>query len=120
MEELKSVYYDGLMKDVEESKKFFESYMEFARKIKYVVQRELEDAEVYVFGSVVHGNNRVDSDIDILVVSDDAPKTVRGKAELMSKIWEEVGHFTPFEIHIVSSYEFNNWYKNFVSKLEKV
>ena len=46
---------DFVIENWRENRKYFENYMDYARVIKRVVRRKLDDAEVFVFGSVVEG-----------------------------------------------------------------
>jgi predicted nucleotidyltransferase len=91
-------------------------YKRVAREVKEIVQEHFGKADVYVFGSVVSGESTASSDIDILVVADNVSREEAYK--LKTKIHGAVG--APVELHIVSSSEFENWYKRFIDKLEKV
>ncbi|MDH5815187.1 MAG: nucleotidyltransferase domain-containing protein [Candidatus Nezhaarchaeales archaeon] len=82
--------------------------------LKVVVEtvKELdENAEVYLFGSVVEGTYTLSSDIDILVVTDQPPE------EVLVKLWER-GIKDPFEVHVIRR-EMLELYK-WRSKLVKV
>lgn len=56
------------------------------------------------------------SDIDLLIVSKNAPKTMKERSKLAVKLLSSIGIFSPFELHIVNEKEFE-WYKKFVKKL---
>ena len=102
-------------KVVNDEKKYFENYIDYAKKIKEIAEREVGGVKVMVFGSVVEGRATPKSDIDILIVSDRIPKDIRSR--IRTKILKEIGLFSPFEIHIVNRKEFG-WYKNFIKKYE--
>lgn len=104
----------------EERKRYFDDWKRYTLKIKEVAMRELGEAEVYVFGSLVEGEvHPALSDIDILIVSSNAALSNDGRAKIIAKIRRELGALNPFEIHLASPKEFE-WYRNFVSKLVRV
>ncbi|MEN2975315.1 MAG: nucleotidyltransferase domain-containing protein [Candidatus Caldarchaeales archaeon] len=92
------------------------NYKRVAREVKEIIQKFLGEVDVYVFGSVVEGEVTASSDIDILVIADNANLEVIYK--LKTTINSSID--APVELHIVSSNDFENWYKRFISKLEKV
>jgi predicted nucleotidyltransferase len=104
-------------KIVERERKYFENVMDYMEVVKRVVKRELgDDAEVFLFGSIVRGDFIIGkSDIDVLVVSEDVPKTVSGQTEIRVKALREIGDVTaPFEIHFADKSTFDGWYKKFI------
>ena len=110
---------DVIKEVVEEEKKYFENYKEYARKIKEIAIRELKDAKVLVFGSVIEGKHTPSSDIDILIVSKNLPKSSENRGKIRAKILKEIGVTTPFEIHFADLNGFE-WYKKFIKKFEEV
>ncbi len=110
---------DFVIENWRENRKYFENYMDYARVIKRVVRRELDDAEVFVFGSVVEGKHTPASDIDILVVSEKMPARQSERARLRAMVFREIDFFAPFEIHLVNPEEFE-WYRRFVKKMVRV
>jgi len=103
----------------EEEKKYFENYIYYAKKIKEISESILGEVKVYVFGSVVDGEYTPSSDIDILIVSKNAPSRQYEKAKIVGEILRKIDIFAPFEIHIVTPREFK-WYKKFIRKVIKV
>jgi predicted nucleotidyltransferase len=104
-------------KIVERERKYFESVMDYVEIIKKVVKTELgNSAEVFLFGSIVRGDFIIGkSDIDVLIVSENAPKTVSGQTEIRVKALKEIGDIAaPFEIHFANKDTFNDWYKKFI------
>lgn len=92
------------------------SYRSIAKKVKEIIQKRLGKVEMYVFGSTVEGEPTASSDIDILIIVDNVKRDeiYRIKAEVYELIK------APLELHIVSKMEFENWYKRFINKLEKI
>lgn len=72
--------------------------------------------EAYVFGSVVEGEPTASSDIDILIIANNASR------EEIYKFKAEAYCSTdaPIELHIISTREFEEWYKRFVDRLERI
>lgn len=99
-----------------EKLKQLKSYRDIAKKVKKIVQERLEKADVYVFGSLIEGEPTASSDIDMLVVADNISRDEIYK--LKTEIYKSIE--APLELHIVSTREFENWYKRFINKLEKI
>lgn len=100
---------------VKEEEKYFKNYLKYASIAKKVVERELGDAKVFVFGSVVKGKATPASDVDLLILSKRMPERMSERSKIKAKIWKEIGIFSPFEIHLVDEKEFE-WYKKFIDK----
>ncbi|MEM0027795.1 MAG: nucleotidyltransferase domain-containing protein [Ignisphaera sp.] len=79
----------------------------WASRIARVVKEVIPDAEVYVIGSVARGDNVGGSDVDILIVSEYAPKKPIEIAKLKAFIEEilNLPYYHPFEIHILGPEE---------------
>ena len=110
---------DVIREIVEEERKFFKRYRDYAKMIKEVAIKELKDARVFVFGSVIEGKHTPSSDIDVLVVSPNMPKSMEERAKIRAKMLRRVGVIAPFEIHLVNPKEFE-WYRKFVKKFEEI
>ncbi|MDK2876592.1 MAG: uncharacterized protein PWQ22_1002 [Archaeoglobaceae archaeon] len=110
---------DAVREVAEEERKYFENYNYYARLIKRKAEKMMGKVEVYVFGSVVEGRHTVASDIDIIVVSENTPKSQWERAKIKGDIMREIDVFAPFEIHLVTPKEFE-WYRRFVKKMEKL
>jgi len=70
-----------------------------------------EEAEIYVIGSAIEGRLTVDSDIDVVVITREVPKSGLKRAQILSEIWREmekrgVPWWYPFEIHLMTQEEF--------------
>lgn len=108
--------FELILKQAKEREKYFKNYLKYAKKIKEEAIKSLGDCKIYVFGSVVEGKAIPASDIDLLIVSKNTPKTMKERSELATKLLKAVGIFSPFELHLVNEEEFE-WYKRFVKKL---
>ena len=62
------------------------NYIYYAKKIK-ISESILGEVEVYVFGSVVNGEYTLSSDIDILIVSKNAPFRQYEKAKIVDEVF---------------------------------
>ncbi|MBC7090503.1 MAG: nucleotidyltransferase domain-containing protein [Nitrososphaeria archaeon] len=85
-------------------------WRQYLPSLTKAVKEVLGEAEVYIFGSAVEGRLTVDSDIDILIVVDQVPKSGLKRAKTLDKIWkimEEKGTpwWYPFEIHLITRKE---------------
>jgi predicted nucleotidyltransferase len=98
-----------------ENEKYFKNYLKYAKIAKKIARKELKDVKVFVFGSIVKKSFLPSSDIDLLIVSKNAPKFMSDRAKIQAKILEKIGVFSPFEIHIVNKGEFK-WYEKFIDK----
>jgi hypothetical protein len=94
--------------------KYFKNYLQWAQIIKKEAEKLLEEVKVLVFGSILR-KDEVPRDIDILVIS---PKlrTTREKKEIKVKIWQKIGFFSPFEIHLITPQEYRDWYSHFIKE----
>jgi predicted nucleotidyltransferase len=81
--------------------------------------KRFKDVRVFVFGSVIKGTSTPASDIDILIVSNNMPEKNSERAKIKAKIWEKIGIFSPFEIHLANEREFK-WYKIFAKEMEEI
>ena len=78
------------------------------------VRSVLPDAEVYVFGSALRNELTANSDVDILIVSDEATGSQRHK--LAVAIEEKLRNPFIFEIHLTTK-EKLSWYKRHAKEL---
>jgi len=108
-------FIDLLIEDAEERKRFFEDFLRYAEKVKEVVRRRDPNARIIVFGSVVRGDVRPDSDIDLLIITDLAEK-LDERIRLRMEIMRILGEGSPFEIHIITAEEYENWYRKFIDQ----
>ena len=113
-----SVFMETSLKRV----KMIKEWRVWARRIANVVKELLPNAEVYVFGSVVRGNNVASSDVDILIVSPNTPGSIRRRAEIKAQIEDKLNlpYYHPFQIHIVNPEEARIYFKRIRKHMVKV
>jgi len=103
------------LETLREWRKYYERPFYYARRIKAVARERDPEAKVVLFGSLVKGGMRPDSDIDVLVVTKLA-RRVGDRLKLRVDIAREMGECTPFEMHIVTPEEYEGWYRRFIDK----
>ncbi|MCG3110096.1 hypothetical protein L3N51_02393 [Metallosphaera sp. J1] len=104
---------DYLVRLAKEREEAFSRLNEFLSRIKeFVISRD-KQGRVILFGSVARGNPRPDSDIDVLIISDVLGKDVKTKAGTMGEVMEMLNNEI-FEIHVVTTREYETWYKRFM------
>ena len=107
-----------LRKVYERRRKYFEQLNEYLKKIKEIVKREIPDAEIYLYGSVVEGRFSIGlSDIDVAIVSDRF-KDREKKLEVFGKLIKEFFD-SPFEFHVLTEEQWN-FYKKFIKSVKKI
>ncbi len=106
---------DLLMEVMREWRKYYENPMDYLKKIKSIVRKHDPEAQIILFGSIVKGSLRPDSDIDVLIITKLA-SNIYERLKLRIDIAKEIGDSTPFEIHIITPEEYNKWYKKFIDK----
>ena len=92
------------------------NYRQIAQKVREIAQKRLGNVEVYVFGSVIENKATASSDIDLLIITENIEKEEAQK--LKAAIMESID--APIELHITSKSSFENWYKKFITKMEKI
>lgn len=110
-------YENTVIEISKERRKYFEDPVYYARLIKDLVG--FKDLEVLLFGSVVEGQCTMASDIDLLIVSDEVPRGLDERAKLLNRINDALGHLHPFELHLITTKEFE-WYKRFMKTSIKI
>lgn len=107
-----------ILKEIaEEKRKYFENYLDYAKKIKEKAKELLgEDVKVLVFGSVVRGDWWLDSDIDVLIISDKLSPNWIDNREIRTEIKKSIGSFHPFQIHLATTEEYEEWFKKFIKE----
>jgi predicted nucleotidyltransferase len=86
-------------------RKYLENIWAYLSKIKDLCIEYDRGCRVLVFGSFIRGNMRVDSDVDVLIITKLA-KDPLFRGRLFKRIIMEIGFENPFEIHIVTEEEF--------------
>jgi predicted nucleotidyltransferase len=103
-------YENTVIEIARERKKYFENPAYYARLIKDLLG--FKNLEVLLFGTMA-------SDIDLLIVSDEIPQGLDERAKLLNRINEAVGQLHPFEVHLITTKEFE-WYKRFIKTSIKI
>jgi predicted nucleotidyltransferase len=112
---------DILKERKEEKQKYFKNYLFYAKKIKDKAEEILGDCRVFVFGSILKGDyHPVLSDIDILIISSRSPANSEQKAKIKVKILSEFEMGNPFEIHIITPDDYQNWYSKFIKEKAEI
>jgi predicted nucleotidyltransferase len=93
---------------------YFDNYLIYAKKIKKEIEKILGKTRVFVFGSILQ-KSEIPQDIDILVISPKIKK-IKSKGKIIAKIWEKIGFDNPFEIHLITPKEYQDWYKFFIKE----
>jgi len=105
---------DELIEEAKKEEKYFKNYLYYARIIKKESQKLFGKVKVFVFGSILR-KDEIAHDIDILIISPKL-KNSEKKSRILTEIWKKIGFSTPFEIHLITSEEYRNWYKNFIEE----
>lgn len=105
-----------ILKEIgEERRIFFENFKDYSVKIKNKARELLGDVRVIVFGSTVKGSyNILNSDIDILIISNNLPEKEEERRKIKVEIKSVLPIFNPFQIHLATEKEYEEWYKNFI------
>lgn len=71
------------------------------------IKKVLPSAEVYIFGSAITGKATALSDIDILIIASNLPKTNIERAQIKALIEDEakLPYHHPFQIHLTTKEE---------------
>lgn len=100
---------------VQSEKKYFANPQKYAKTIKELAQKELVSLKVFLFGSVAEGNATPGSDIDLLLVSPSVPQKQSERAKIKANLYQEIGFYSPFEIHLITPKELC-WYERFIER----
>jgi len=101
--------------DVERRRWYFENLDKVVDAMRSVLDEFFSEYEIYLFGSVAEGDYTMASDIDILVVSREAPRQVSKRSEVVSRIYSAIGLDAPVEVHLVDPEGFQ-WYRRFMRR----
>ncbi|MGC8570229.1 nucleotidyltransferase domain-containing protein [Caldivirga sp.] len=92
----------------------------YVKRIKEICVNEIDpECRVILFGSVAKGTYRIDSDVDVLVITSRATDAW-SRAKIANMIHEKLGVYDPLELHVITMSEFENWYKRFMDVYEEV
>jgi predicted nucleotidyltransferase len=100
---------------------YFKNYLFYAKEIKSRAKEILGDCRVMVFGSVLKDDyHPVLSDIDVLIISSKAPADSGQKAKIKVKLLSNFETGNPFEIHIISPDDYENWHSKFIKEKREI
>jgi len=103
--------------------KILKNWKGIVEKLTNSAKEVLGDAEVVAFGSVVEGKAVATSDLDILVIAKDIPRSAWSRAQIKSKIEEVAGlpPLHPIQIHLTTwqEVETNPIYKEALAQYHK-
>jgi predicted nucleotidyltransferase len=107
--------YTEILKEIwEQKRKYFENYRKYCEEIKKISLEILGEARLIIFGSIIKGNWGPKSDIDVLVISDRLPVDWEARRLVREKIKLNLPMFAPFQIHLATTKEYENWYEKFI------
>jgi predicted nucleotidyltransferase len=110
-------FVDLLIERQKRKERYFKNWRFYLKRIKREAKKILgKKTKVFLFGSFVKGNFRPESDIDVLIVSENLPENFNEIAKIMTKIKSKVGIFSPFQLHFAKPEEFESWYKKFIKR----
>jgi uncharacterized protein len=108
-------FVDVLIERQKRKERYFKNWRFYLKKIKKEAGKILgEKTKVFIFGSFAKGNFGPESDIDVLIISENLPEDFEERAKIRTKIKSKVGIFSPFQLHLAKPEEFCVWYKNFI------
>jgi uncharacterized protein len=106
---------DFLIEKRKREEKYFKNYLFWAKKIKKLLEKELGEGKVFLFGSVVKREAEPGSDIDVLIVASQFEDPLK-RSEFYLKVNRKVGFLSPFEIHLITPKEYKEWYQYFIKE----
>jgi len=113
-------YFDLLKKRAEERKKYLDNLDFYFKEIAEFFKEKLSDVKIYSFGSILTKDFDSESDIDILVVSPNTPPYLYQKAGLIAELKTRIGFVNPFEIHLITPEEYQDWYSHFIKEKAEI
>jgi len=105
---------DLLIERRKKQEKYFKNYLFYAKLVKSEAEKLLAEVKVFIFGSILR-KDEIPRDIDILIIS---PKleSSEEKSKIRAEIWERIGFSSPFEIHLITPKEYQEWYSHFIKE----
>jgi len=104
-----------------ERRRMIEEWRKHVSRIAKACEEVLGECEVYVFGSVAEDEWTGGSDVDVLIVSSNAPLRSKERAEIIAMMEEKadlpLAH--PFEIHLTTREE-ARWYWRHIKKAIRI
>jgi len=113
-------YFDLLKKRAKERKEYLKKIDKYLKVIKKFFEDNLEEVEIYLFGSFLGSEFGPNSDIDILVISPNTPEKSYERSKIIAKLKDLIGFYNPFEIHLITPQEYKEWYSHFIKEKRKI
>jgi len=113
-------YFDLLKKRAEKRKRYLDNLDFYLKEIAEFFKEKLTEIEIYSFGSILTGDFDPESDIDILIISSNAPRYLYQRAKLIAELKSKIGFVNPFEIHLITPEEHKDWYSHFIKKKSEI
>ena len=107
-------YFDLLKKRAQRRESYLDNLPYYRDEIENFFKANLGEASVRFFGSVLTENFDAESDVDVLVVSPRTPPRLDERSRLIAELRSKIGFASPFEIHLITEEEYEDWYKNFI------
>lgn len=104
----------------EERMEVLNNIEKYLNEIKSAVLEKDPKAKILLFGSFVRGNFRPDSDIDILIISEEFGDNPHKYAELVNYIRDKIKHYSLFEFHVVTKKTYEEWYRKFIDVYREI
>ncbi len=108
-------YFDLLKRRAEVRRQYLGRLDYYRREIESFFKERLGSARVNFFGSVLTGRFDAESDVDVLVVSAKTPLRLDERSKLLTELRLRIGFVNPFEIHLITKEEYENWYRKFLN-----
>ncbi|MFW9924897.1 MAG: nucleotidyltransferase domain-containing protein [Candidatus Thorarchaeota archaeon] len=114
-----------MLKIYEVGKKRYEiakNYKQYLQPIKQACLELLPDAELFLFGSALRNELVAESDIDILIVTNETLNNQRERATIAIGIEDKIGlpFVHPFEFHIMTNPEYKKFLALTKTFMEKI
>ena len=90
------------------------NYKSVLKEVKSLVDEIDPKARVIFFGSVLRGDYRASSDIDIIVI----PSDMAFKDSITLTVWKSID--APIELHIITLEQFEEWYLRFIDVYKEI
>jgi hypothetical protein len=103
----------------EERQKYLDNIEYYLKQIKESAEELDPDSKVIVFGSFVKDNMKIDSDVDVLVITYLAGDT-EDRIKVRMAVAGDIGVYSPFEFHIATWEEYTNWYKDLIDESREI
>jgi len=107
-------YFDLLKKRAERRQSYLDNLPYYRAEIEKFFRAEMGEARVRFFGSVLTNTFDAESDVDVLVVSPHTPPRSDARSRLITELKSIIGLSSPFEIHLITEEEYEDWYKHFL------